>query len=49
MNIPMTLREVGIEDCRYFDIMAEKAAADVKGAFVELNKEDIVKIYQAAL
>lgn len=48
MNIPMTLRDVGIEDDRYFDIMAEKSAAKLHGAFVDLTKEDIIKIYQAA-
>lgn len=49
MNIPMTLREVGIEDDRYFEVMAEKSAASLRGAFIDLNKEDIIRIYQAAL
>lgn len=48
MGIPMTLKEVGIEDEKYFDVMAEKAAADVKGAYVELTKEDVKEIYQMA-
>lgn len=48
MGIPMTLKEVGIEDEKYFDVMAEKAAADLKGAYVELTKEDVKKIYQMA-
>lgn len=48
MGIPMTLKEVGIEDEKYFDVMAEKAAADLKGTYVELTKEDVKKIYQMA-
>lgn len=48
MGIPMTLKEAGIEDESYFDVMAEKAAADLKGAYVELTKEDVKKIYQMA-
>lgn len=48
MGIPMTLKEVGIEDEKYFDVMAEKAAADLKGAYVELTKEDVKEIYQMA-
>lgn len=49
MGIPMTLREVGIADDRYFDVMAEKAANGLEGAFVDLRKEDIKQIYQKAL
>lgn len=49
MGIPTTLREVGIEDDRYFDIMAEKASAGLDQAFVPLYKEDIVNIYRKAL
>lgn len=49
MGIPMTLKEVGIEDDRYFAVMAAKAAPDLKGAFVELSEEDIKNIYHKAL
>ncbi|MEG1731617.1 MAG: iron-containing alcohol dehydrogenase [Longicatena sp.] len=49
MGIPTTLREVGIVDDRYFEVMAQKAAADLKGAFVELNAEDVKNIFQKAL
>lgn len=48
MGIPTTLKEVGIADETYFDVMAEKAAADLEGAYVTLTKEDVKKIYQAA-
>ena len=49
MGIPTTMREVGIKDETNFDVMAEKAAADLKGAYVELTKEDVKNIYRAAL
>lgn len=48
MGLPQTLSEVGI-DRTYFDIMAEKAAAGSRGAFVELKKEDILCIFENAL
>ena len=48
LEIPMTLREVGITTQEKFEIMAEKAAAGCEGCYVPLKKEDIVKIYQAA-
>ncbi len=51
LNIPASLTEVGIND-ENFEVMA-KHAANVKGGsiqgFVNLEAEDIVKIYQAAL
>ena len=48
MNIPMTLRAVGIDET-HFDIMAEKACVGLEHAFVPLTKEDVKKIYQASL
>lgn len=48
MNLPSTLREVGIDET-YFDIMAEKAAQGSVGSYVPLSKENIVAIYKAAL
>lgn len=48
MGLPMTLKEVGIEDDSNFDIMAEKAGANLKGAFVDLTKEDVRKIFDNA-
>lgn len=49
MGLPMTLKAVGIEDERHFDVMADKAATSLQGAFVDLTKEDVKKIFQAAL
>lgn len=46
MGIATTLREVGIEDDRYFDIMAEKACVGLENAFVALTKEDVKEIYK---
>lgn len=48
MNIPMTLKEVGIGE-ENFDIMAQKAASHLSDTFVPLNKEDILKIFKKAL
>lgn len=48
MGLPMTLKEVGIEDDSNFDIMAEKAGANLRGAFVDLTKEDVRKIFDNA-
>lgn len=49
LKLPMTLREVGITEQDKFEIMAEKAAAGSEGCYVPLTKEDIVKIFKAAL
>ena len=49
LHIPGTLREVGIEDDKYFKEMAAKAAAGSKGSFVPLAAEDVEGIYRAAL
>lgn len=48
MNLPATLHEVGI-DQTHFEEMAKKAAQGSVGSYVPLSKEDIVKIYTAAL
>ena len=48
MGIPMTLREVGIDET-HFDEMAKKASEGMEGAYRELSPEDVKAIYQAAL
>lgn len=48
LEIPSTLRAVGITDQTHFEKMAEKAAAGSVGCFVPLSKEDIIEIYKAA-
>ena len=49
MGLPMTLREVGIDESR-LEEMAEKAAeTDFSRAFVPLTREDILQIYRACL
>lgn len=48
LQIPGTLREVGITEQTHFEKMAEKAAAGSVGCFVPLSKEDIVEIFKAA-
>lgn len=48
MELPVTLRDVGI-DGQYFDIMAEKAGAGLKKAFVPMDKTDVLAIFEAAL
>lgn len=49
MGIAQSLRDVGIEDDTYFDVMAAKAAPRLAQAYVPLSKEDIVDIYRKAL
>ena len=49
LHIPGSLREVGIEDDKYFKEMAAKAAAGSKGSFVPLTAEDVEGIFRAAL
>ncbi len=49
MGLPATLREVGITDDSKFDIMAQKASARLVGTYAELTKEQVEKIYRAAL
>lgn len=48
MGLPTRLSEVGIDDAK-FDIMAEKAAKRLKGAYVELTAEEVKEIYRKAL
>ena len=49
MGLPLTLREVGIDESR-LEEMAEKAAeTDFSRAFVPLTREDILQIYRACL
>ena len=49
MQLPETLREVGICEETHFEEMAEKAAAGCVGCYVPLTKEDIIGIFRAAL
>ncbi len=49
MGLPRTLSEVGITEKVYFEKMAEKAEKGARGSFVPLGKEDIVKIFEAAM
>lgn len=49
MNLPSTLKEVGITDDRFFDKMAEKAEKGLHVAYMPLTKEDIRKIFDASL
>lgn len=48
LGMPSTLKEVGIGP-ELLDTMAEKAAKSLKGAYVELTKEQVKEIYEAAL
>ena len=48
MQLPETLREVGICEETHFEEMAEKAAAGCVGCYVPLTKEDIIGIFRAA-
>ncbi|MBU5669924.1 iron-containing alcohol dehydrogenase [Peptoniphilus sp. MSJ-1] len=51
MKIPMSLTEVGIDE-KHLEEMAENAAKHAGGSIrgvVELNKDDILKIYKACL
>lgn len=49
MHLPMTLREVGIENDEKFEIMANKAGKRLAHAFVPLTSEDVKAIYYKAL
>ena len=48
MQIPKTLRELGITDKSKFEIMAEKAAKGLDKAYCPLTKEDVLDILEAA-
>lgn len=48
LEIPRTLSEIGVDD-KHFEDMAEQAVQGKNGMYVPLEKEDIIKIYKAAL
>lgn len=48
MNLPTTLREVGIDDSK-FDVMAERAGKGLQKAFITMDANDVKDIYQKAL
>lgn len=48
LGIASTLKEVGIDE-EHLEIMALKASADTQGAYRDLDKDDILNIYKAAL
>lgn len=48
MNIPTTLRELGIRDKKNFEIMAQKAAKSTIHAYCPLDEQDVLDIYNAA-
>lgn len=48
MNLPTTLREVGIDESK-FDVMAERAGAGLKKAFVAMDADNVKEIYQKSL
>ena len=48
MNLPTTLREVGIDDSK-FDVMAERAGKGIQKAFIAMNEKDVKEIYQQSL
>lgn len=48
MDLPSTLRELGIDE-EYFDVMAKKAGAELKKAFIPMGTEDVLAIFKAAL
>lgn len=48
MNLPSTLREVGIDESK-FDIMSKRAGRSLEKAFIAMNAEDVKRIYQDSL
>lgn len=49
MEIPKTLREIGITDKKYFDEMAEKAVkAGTPNCYYPLQKDDVLDIFEAS-
>lgn len=48
MNLPSTLREVGIDESK-FDVMAKRAGAGLKKAFVAMDADDVKEIYRKSL
>ena len=49
MGLPMTLREVGIDESRLEEMADQAAKNDFSRAFVPLTREDILEIYRACL
>ena len=47
MGLPTTLRELGIGE-EHFDIMAKKAGAQLKSAFVPMDEKDVLEIFHKA-
>lgn len=47
MELPTTLRELGIGE-EHFDIMAKKAGAQLKSAFVPMDEKDVLEIFHKA-
>lgn len=48
LEMPKTLRQAGIDD-KLLDVMAEHAAEHLAGAYVPLDKEQVLEIYKKAL
>lgn len=46
LQLPQTLQQTGICERTYFEEMAEKALPYLKGTYVPLTKEDIIRIYE---
>lgn len=46
MGLSLSLRELGIPDKEHFEIMAQKASEETKYAFIPLEKEDVIKIFE---
>ena len=47
MGLPTTLRELGIGE-EHFGIMAKKAGAQLKSAFVPMDEKDVLEIFHKA-
>lgn len=46
LQLPTTLREVGINEDLYYEEMANKALPYLNGVFFPINKNDIIEIYK---
>lgn len=49
LDLPMTLREVGITDEEHFAEMAKKAAAGSETRYLPMTEDDVIKIFRAAM
>ena len=49
MHLPTTLKEVGITEDIHFEEMAEKAANSIKGSYIPMDKDMIIRLYRACL